>query len=80
MEIDNFDVDNYIKEIFAKNGPDREDYQFFYELVDQVKAEDVDSFRQKITPLLNPDSSFFTFSFRVLLHFRTKILTTEAAL
>lgn len=58
VEIDSFDVDSYIKEIFAKNGPDREDYLFFYELVNQVKAEEVDSFRQKIAPILNPDSLF----------------------
>ncbi len=62
LEIDNIDIDAYIKDIFAKNGPDLEDYQLFYELVDQIKAEDVENFRQKVSPILNPQT-LFGFSF-----------------
>lgn len=58
LDIENIDVDTYIKEIFAKNGPDKEDYLTFYSLVDQIKAEDVESFRKKISPILNPNSLF----------------------
>lgn len=58
LDIESIDINSYIQEIFSKNGPDLEDYQFFYELVNQVKAEDVDSFRQKIASILNPDSLF----------------------
>lgn len=58
LDIENIDVDTYIKEIFAKNGPDKEDYLTFYSLVDQIRAEDVESFRKKISPILNPNSLF----------------------
>jgi len=58
LEIDNIDIDAYISEIFAKNGPDKEDYQIFYELVDQIKAEDVERFRQKVAPILTPETLF----------------------
>jgi SAM-dependent methyltransferase len=58
IEIEDIDIDSYVDEILAKNGPDREDYEIFYKLVDRVKAEDVDSFRQKISSILNPESLF----------------------
>ena len=62
MNIDSIDVDAYIRDIFLKNGPDEEDYLNFFGLVDQVKAEDIESFRKKIAPILNP-SSLFGFSY-----------------
>jgi len=62
LEIDQIDIDTYINEIFAKNGPDKEDYTILYGLVDQIKAEDVESFRKKIAPILNPET-LFGFSF-----------------
>jgi extracellular factor (EF) 3-hydroxypalmitic acid methyl ester biosynthesis protein len=58
MNIESIDLDAYIKGIFLKNGPDEEDYLEFFGLVDQVKAEDIDSFRRKIAPILNPNSLF----------------------
>ena len=58
VEIDDIDIDTYIEEIFAKNGPDKEDYLVFYKLVDRVKAEEVEDFRRKIASILNPDSLF----------------------
>ncbi len=62
MDINSIDVDAYIRDIFLKNGPDEEDYLNFFGLVDQVKAEDIESFRKKIAPILNP-SSLFGFSY-----------------
>lgn len=58
LDLDSIDVDEYIQHIFAKNGPDVEDYPVFYGLVNRVKAEDVESFRKKIAPILNPNSLF----------------------
>ncbi len=58
FDYETLDVDSYIKEIFAKNGPDKEDYEFFFGLVDRINAEDVEDFRKKISPILNPDSLF----------------------
>lgn len=58
VEIDDIDIDTYIEEIFAKNGPDKEDYLVFYKLVDRLKAEEVEDFRRKIASILNPDSLF----------------------
>lgn len=58
VEIDDINIDTYIEEIFAKNGPDKEDYLVFYKLVDRVKAEEVEDFRRKIASILNPDSLF----------------------
>lgn len=63
IDLDQVDVDTYIKEILAKNGPDKEDYLLFYSLVDQIKAEDVESFRQKIASILTPETLFgFSYS------------------
>lgn len=58
LETEQTDVDTYINEILAKNGPDKEDYFEFYGLVDQIKAEDIEAFRKKIAPILNPNSLF----------------------
>jgi len=58
VDIDTVDVDDYIQHIFAKNGPDKEDYLEFFGMVDQIKAEDVESFRKKVAPILNPNSLF----------------------
>ena len=58
LEVENIDVDSYISEIFDKNGPDKEDYPIFYSVVSNVKAEEIDDFRKKIAPILNPNSLF----------------------
>ncbi|MCF6331972.1 MAG: class I SAM-dependent methyltransferase [Draconibacterium sp.] len=62
MNIDSVDLDAYIRYIFLKNGPDEKDYLDFFGLVDQIKAEDIESFRKKISPILNP-STLFGFSY-----------------
>lgn len=48
LETEQTDVDTYINEILAKNGPDKEDYLEFYGLIDQIKDEDIDAFRKKL--------------------------------
>lgn len=58
LDIESIDVDEYIQYIFAKNGPDKEDYLEFFGLVDQIKAEHVESFRQKVAPILVPETLF----------------------
>lgn len=57
-DIEDINIDEYIDEIFAKNGPDKEDYHVFYKLVDSLKAEEVEHFRSKISSILNPNSLF----------------------
>lgn len=56
LEIEQFDIDKYIKELFAKNGPDREDFVELYGLLNQVKAEDIPHIRELIAPLLNKNT------------------------
>lgn len=58
VDIESMDIDAYIRHIFDKNGPDTEDYEVFFGMVDQIKAEDVEGFRKKIAPILNPNSLF----------------------
>lgn len=58
VKIEDIDIDTYIDQILAKNGPDKEDYLVFYKLVDRLKAEEVEHFRKKIARILNPDSLF----------------------
>ena len=58
IDEDSTDISNYIKRIFLKNGPDKEDYLDFFGLVDKLKIEDIDGFRKLISPILNPNSLF----------------------
>jgi len=58
IDEDSTDISNYIKKIFLKNGPDKEDYLKFFGLVDKLKVEDIDDFRKLISPILNPNSLF----------------------
>ena len=56
LEIEQFDIDAYIKDLFAKNGPDREEFVELYGLLNQVKAEDIPHIRELIAPLLNKNT------------------------
>jgi len=56
LEIEQFDIDAYIKELFEKNGPDREEFVELYGLLNQVKAEDIPHIRKLIAPLLNKNT------------------------
>jgi hypothetical protein len=56
LDIDNIDIEAYIKNIFAKNGPDPEEFLELYGLLDQVKAEDIEYVRELIAPILNKNT------------------------
>ena len=58
VDINSDELKDYIKNIFLKNGPDKEDYLPFFGLVDKIKVEDIDGFRKLISPILNPNSLF----------------------
>lgn len=53
LEIEQFDIESYIKELFSKNGPDRDEFVMLYGLLNQVKDEDIPKIRRLIAPLLN---------------------------
>jgi SAM-dependent methyltransferase len=46
----------FIKQLFDKNGPDPHEYQMIFDLVDELKTEDIDLFRQAMKPILNPNT------------------------
>jgi len=50
------DLEDFIRELFKKNGPDKEEYQLIFDLVDQLKTEDIDRFRAAMKPILNPNT------------------------
>ena len=56
LEIEQFDIDAYIKGLFEKNGPDKEEFVELYGLLNQVKAEDIPHIRELIAPLLNKNT------------------------
>jgi SAM-dependent methyltransferase len=55
-DIDTSDIETYIREMFAKNGPDPDEFLELYGLIDQVKAEDIPYIRELISPILNKNS------------------------
>lgn len=56
LDIEQVDIDTYIKEMFAKNGPDKHEFLELYGLLNQVKAEDIPHIRKLIAPLLNKNT------------------------
>ena len=62
IDVDSIDIKDYVKYIFDKNGPDKEDYLEFFWRVDQLKAEDIEDFRKLISPILNR-STLYGFSY-----------------
>lgn len=56
------DLEGYIRNLFEKNGPDKEEYQQIFSLVDQLKDEDIETFRAAMQPILNP-STIIGFSY-----------------
>lgn len=56
------DLTDFIAKLFAKNGPDEGEYQLIFDLVDQIKSEDIELFRSAMKPILNP-STIIGFSF-----------------
>lgn len=47
-------LNTYLEELFAKDGPDPEDFEAVLKFVDSLKPEDIDSFRKAMQPILNP--------------------------
>jgi len=45
-----------IQKIFDKNGPDADDYSQILELVDQIPTEEIEDFREAVSPILNPNT------------------------
>ena len=46
----------YIKQLFDKNGPDPEEYQQIFDLVDMLPSENIEDFRNAMKPILNPQT------------------------
>ncbi|MCK5846278.1 MAG: methyltransferase domain-containing protein [Bacteroidales bacterium] len=49
-------AENYISDLFAKNGPDEYEYQQIFDLVDNLTDSEVLSFRKYMKPILNPNT------------------------
>ncbi len=58
IDINSINIKEYIKDIFQKDGPDKEDYLDFFSLVNQIEVEDIEDFRKLISPILNQNSLF----------------------
>ena len=51
-----------LKELFKNNGPDEDDYQLIFSMIDQVSVDQIDAFRTAMQPILNP-GTIIGFSF-----------------
>ena len=59
MEVLNKNISNieqFMSVLFAKNGPDKEDYQPIFDIVDSLSSEDIDKTRDLMQPILNPNT------------------------
>jgi len=50
------DIEQFLSVLFAKNGPDKEDYQPIFDIVDSLNSEDIDKTRDLMKPILNPNT------------------------
>lgn len=55
-------MQEFIRDIFEKNGPDPEDFDSINEFINQLKTEDIDPFREAMKPILHP-GTIIGFSF-----------------
>jgi len=51
-----------LPELLKKNGPDKDDYQQIFDLIDRIEVEDIEAFRKTMQPILNP-GTIIGFSF-----------------
>ncbi len=51
-----------LPELLKKNGPDKDDYQLIFDLIDRIEVEDIEAFRKTMQPILNP-GTIIGFSF-----------------
>lgn len=49
-------VEQFVSALFAKNGPDKEDYQPIFDIIDGVSSEDIGKVRDLMKPILNPNT------------------------
>ncbi len=56
VEAKNATLDKYAAALFEKNGPDKEDYQFIFDFVDNLDENDIQYFREIMRPILNPNT------------------------
>ena len=47
-------VDILLPGIFINNGPDKQDYQLIFSIIDQISVDEIESFRAAMQPILNP--------------------------
>ena len=52
--VDKCSPEAYIRQLFEKNGPDPEDFDDVMELIDQINADDVETFRESMNGILHP--------------------------
>jgi len=50
------DVTDFLNHLIENGGPELQDYDKFTSIVNNLKSEEVDSFRQKIEPILNENT------------------------
>ncbi|MFP4470953.1 MAG: class I SAM-dependent methyltransferase [Bacteroidota bacterium] len=55
-------IDAIVEALFAKNGPDEQEYEQVLRWIDDIKPEEVELFREKMKPILNP-GTIIGFSF-----------------
>jgi len=60
--MDQDELENFIAQLFAKNGPDKEEYQMIFDMVDEIPSGKINRFRTAMKPILNP-STIIGFSY-----------------
>ena len=55
-------IDVLLPEIFINNGPDKQDYQLIFSIIEQISVDEIESFRAAMQPILNP-GTIIGFSF-----------------
>ena len=54
IDINSIDIEAYVENFFSKNGIDEDEHEEFYRLLDQVKAEDIETVRKFVSSLHTP--------------------------
>lgn len=49
-------LETQIEKLFAKNGPDPDEYQTIFQLIDSLDTADITYFRELMQPILNPNT------------------------
>lgn len=62
MQVETLGYEAYISAMLEKNGPDPDEFEEVLEFVDQIRADEVERFREAMEPILNP-GTIIGFSF-----------------